>query len=324
MSILAGAAIMGGASLLSGALGASATRDAARTSARSANRAAELTNQQYMQTRQDLSPYRRVAVGDPIYRYMEDLEDADSINLDMRNREIIGSGRRGRTFDDEGRLIDPATGQPEVIGYTGGALDELSDYGESRVDASAYFEDRGIPEFDFNLEEDPGYQFRKEEQARAIDRVAGGMGNLLSGNRLEEVMARSGDLASQEFGAAYGRGVDRYKMDVGREELLYGREADRYTRDYGREIDYLNRIANLANVGQTATTQTAAAGQTAAGRAGDLISRAGEAQAAGQIGAAQAWGNAIGGVAQAAGMYAMSPSTRYTTDYSIPMISRSY
>ncbi|MBK9497021.1 MAG: hypothetical protein IPO08_21420 [Xanthomonadales bacterium] len=55
---IVGGAIMGGVSLLGGAIGASATRSAARTQADAANRATDLTNAQYQQTREDNADWR--------------------------------------------------------------------------------------------------------------------------------------------------------------------------------------------------------------------------------------------------------------------------
>ena len=58
---------LGGAVLGSAYLGSKASKDAAATMAGSADAAAQLQYEQYLQTRQDLSPYREVATGEEIY-----------------------------------------------------------------------------------------------------------------------------------------------------------------------------------------------------------------------------------------------------------------
>ena len=253
---------------------------------------------------------------------------------------------------------------------------------------------------DFDMSQDPGVRFRQQEQERAINRNMAGMGKTFSGNRLEELMSRSGDLASQEYAAAegrnvrnyelerqaeqesYGRGLsaydiqrqneatgygrersifdvgyqregdvysrdltaydaarqneaigygrdvdaygrdyglatDRYNAATGRENLLYGRGVGDYAREYGAEGDYLNRLANLSNIGQTATNTAATLGAGAAANQGAYISGAGNTAAAAQIGGASAWQNALGDLTSLGTQYAMSRPQPYTPNYNL-------
>lgn len=150
------------------------------------------------------------------------------------------------------------------------------------------------PEFqsrEFNFEADPGYAFRQAQGEKAIRRAAAGMGGFASGATLADMAGFNQDLASQEYGAAYGRYIgeedrrrQRYQQDLGfdygqysddfgrgygmyRDDLStrYGMYSDDYSRDVGAATDRYNRIANLAGVGQTAATNIAgtsmAAGQ---------------------------------------------------------------
>jgi hypothetical protein len=174
------------------------------------------------------------------------------------------------------------------------ALDIYTGYGQSKVAPGDYLKDSYDLEFD--LYQDPSYQFRVGEQERAINRNSAGYGNLLSGNRLEEIMARSGELASQEYANAYGRAV-------GERNFAYKSDIDRYNLEYGQESDYLNRLYGIVGSGQNAAAQTGAFGANAANTSGRLIAQAGDAQAAGQVGAANAYSNAIGGISNAVGMY---------------------
>lgn len=125
---------------------------------------------------------------------------------------------------------------------------------------------------------DPGYQFRIQQGEQGIDRAAGARGSRYSGATLKALARFNSDQASQEYGKAY----DRYNNDV-------------TTR--------FNRLASVAGVGQTATAQTAAAGQQAVMTAGQAIQNAGTARASGYVGTA----NAInGGIGQAVNSYQLS------------------
>lgn len=375
-----GAAIVGGA-VVGGYMTSQASKSAAGTGAAASDRASQMQYEQYMQGRQDLSPYREVATG----------------------AEIL---------DSDGN----------VVGYEGGALNQLADYGRSQISPGDYIPDSNIPtyqsstigdmpsidqrvsdfgyksdipkfdvqgdipEFDsmqFDIYKDPSYEWRKEEMLRGLDRTAGATGKITSGNRMEDIMERTGEMASQEYGAArdrmvqdygirrenessqygrdvygygedrnregdlygratseygltrgaedarYGRGVDEYGRTYGRdvdqygrdltaynaqtsqEAGMYGRGVDDYGRAYSQEGDYLNRLSSLANVGQTATNTGVQAGTQAAYYGGQAVQAAGQAQAAGQIGVANAYSNTIGDLTSLYAMNQYQPSNTY-------------
>lgn len=238
------AAAVVGTSAVSGWLGADASKDAANTSANASMYGANLTNDQFLQTQENLSPWYNTGAN---------------------------------------------------------ALAQYSNYGRSRVNPNDY-----IPAFDasqFNLYMDPSYQFRWGEQNKAINANMAGMGKVVSGNRLDEIMKRSGEMASQEYGNAYNRQMNEYNMGV-----------DAFTRAYGMESDYLNRLWGVAGSGQNAAAQLGAFGSNNANSIANMTQSAANAQAAGQIGAANAWSGALGDVAS---MYAMSqPPQMYYNNYS--------
>ncbi len=111
----------------------------------------------------------------------------------------------------------------------------------------------------------PGYQFRMQEGLKALQRSAAARGQLQSGSTMKGITEYGQGMASQEYG------------------------------------DYMNRLAALSGVGQTATTQTGQFGQAMAGNVGQAMIQAGEARASGYAGAANAWGGALQGVGQAVG-----------------------
>lgn len=451
---VAGAVAVG--SLGSGYMGAKAAEKAAETSAAAADRAGALTQAQYEQTREDLSPYREVAVGRAAGTSFDEAGFVEAqARWDKDRAAIKVLPGRGQTKalerDRANAAIDALGARPTrqdftTQNYEGGALGQLAGYGRSQVSPGDYIPSSDVPQlsdyteglpdirsdipgfdvsglppawnlrgdvpsFDvqseqptydpnFDMYQDPGVRFRQQEQERAINRSMAGMGKTLSGNRLEELMSRSGDLASQEYAAAearnvrnyelerqaeqegYGRGLtsydiqrqneaagygrersifdvgyqregdvysrdltaydaarqneamgygrdvdaygreyglatDLYNAATGRENLLYGRGVGDYSRAYGAEGDYLNRLANLSNIGQTATNNTAALGAGAAATQGAYIQGAGNAAAAGQIGQASAWQNAIGGLTSLGTQYAMSRPQPYAPNYNI-------
>ena len=99
--------------------------------------------------------------------------------------------------------------------------------------------------------QDPGYQFGLSQGQLALDRKASAMGGRVSGAALKAAARYGSDYASNGYQAAYQRGQDR-----------------------------LNRLAALANVGQTATGNVSSAGQNSTNAISNLISSQGNANAA--------------------------------------------
>lgn len=346
-----GIAVGGITGLAGGYLGAEGSRDAAAISSEGDMYAADIQQQQWLQNRRDLMPWTDVALGEASYDQVIDPSTFDDSREGQINRALYDSMLLSGQIDREGYRLTSSGARTET-GREGGSLQELAGYGRSQVAPGEYIPASNLPAFDpqsnvqdfdiyggqpeynplVDMSRDPGVQFRQQEQERAINRNMAGMGKVLSGNRLEELMARSGDLASQEYGAAYGRGLQDYELDRAREATTYGRdvtgfdygraaESDRYGRDltaydagmakenllygrgvadygraYGEEADYLNRLANLSNVGQIASTNIASQGTTMASGVGSNISSAADARAAGVLGQTGAWQGALGDV----------------------------
>lgn len=99
------------------------------------------------------------------------------------------------------------------------------------------------------LQMDPGYGFRLSEGLKALDRQAAARGGLISGGALKAAQRYGQDLASQEFGNAYGR------------------------------------LAGLAQIGPAAAGVTNALGQQYAGAAGQNLMAGGQAAGQGYLGA---------------------------------------
>jgi len=136
-----------------------------------------------------------------------------------------------------------------------------------------------------DLETDPGYQFRLAQGEQALRRAQAAKGARFGGRALKEAQRFGQGLASQEFGAAYGRFQDW--------------QANRY-----------NRLANLAGLGQSAASNSAGvttatsgniAGQGLAtgARVGNLLMQGGAAQGRGLLGAGAAQAQGYLGAASA-------------------------
>ena len=122
---------------------------------------------------------------------------------------------------------------------------------------------------------DPGYAFRLSEGMKALDRTAASRGGLLSGATLKGAQRYAQDLASQEYTNAF----NRYQA----------------TR-----TGTLNPLQSLSGGAQTSANVLTGAAGTLGGQLGANIIGAGNAQAAGQIGQANA---IVGGLGQGINFY---------------------
>lgn len=121
------------------------------------------------------------------------------------------------------------------------------------------------------LEQSPGFQFRLGEGLKALERSAAARGTLLTGGTL--------------------KGLQRYAQDYA-------------SGEYGQRV---NQLSNLAALGLNAAGGAGNAASSYGQHAGDLLTQAGNAQAAGQVGAANAWAGGIsGGINNALQMYYLS------------------
>lgn len=128
---------------------------------------------------------------------------------------------------------------------------------------------------------DPGVQFRRDEGQRGIEAGASARGGVLSGGAMKALSRFNSDLASQEYGQAFGR----YQNDLG----------SRY-----------NRLAGVAGVGQQAVNSGNEASQVyvnnmqqGANNISNNIQNGANARASQYINT----GNAIAGAANTIGGY---------------------
>jgi hypothetical protein len=116
---------------------------------------------------------------------------------------------------------------------------------------------------------DPGYGFRLAEGQKALDRQAAARGGLISGGALRAAQRYGQEMGSQEYTNAF----NRY-------------QTERQAR--------LNPLQSLAGMGQTSVAQLGQAGQTMATNVGNLMTGGAAANAAGQVGVANALTGGLG------------------------------
>lgn len=119
------------------------------------------------------------------------------------------------------------------------------------------------------FQQDPGYAFRLSEGQKALDRSAAARGGLISGGALRAATRYGQDMGSQEYQNAF----NRYQIE---------RNAQ------------LAPLQSLAGIGQTTATQLGQTGATNAANVGNYLTGGAAAQAAGQVGMANAFTGGLG------------------------------
>lgn len=240
-----------------GKTGANAARDAGQMQANASKYAADISQKQYEQTRQDQMPWLNAGK-----EALGGLTD------------YIGQNKQ---FDDKwgGRLESAYQG-----GQLTGGLDPN------------------------NFQNDPSYQFRKQQGMDGLQSSAAAGGSLLSGAALKSLNQYNSDLASQEYGNAWQR-------DQAEKQNLFGVLSGNRSQDYSlfsnEDTRQYNQLANMAGVGQQTANNLGVFGQQNAATQGDARINGANMQANGLIGAAGAKTNGINNLLgigmKAAGMF---------------------
>jgi hypothetical protein len=156
----------------------------------------------------------------------------------------------------------PPSGALGTGTYAGGDAG-AADYGK-------YARDFSMADF----QQDPGYAFRFGEGQKALDRQAAARGGLISGGALRAATRYGQEMGSQEYGNAF----NRYQTN---------------------RANQLQPLGSLVSSGQAAAAgQAAQAGQYGV-NAGNLMTQAGQAIGAGQLGSANTLAGGLGMAASA-------------------------
>lgn len=103
------------------------------------------------------------------------------------------------------------------------------------------------------LAQDPSYQFRSDEQLRGLEQSAAGKGLLRTGGTYRGLLDLSGQLASQEYGAANARKLGAYQTNA-QTGLAYNQNANQNALQFGQA-----NINNALNAQQQGYNQAAGA-----------------------------------------------------------------
>jgi hypothetical protein len=249
---------------------------AANASARGANNATGESARQYDTTRGDLAPYRVTGGGalNALGRLFG-LPTTTAEQWQSQQPQLVGDTElpAGTTTRSVGKgwyevwhggnrigTLRPGGANGQFINDTGADIPGLLRQNQQQSQAA---QGGGTPDMS-GFFTSPGYQFRRSEGMRGIERSAAARGGAFSGNALRALSEFNSNIASDEFG------------------------------------NYVNQLAGIAGVGQTATNQTAAYGADHAATAGANARYAGDARASGISDRANIVGqgvNMLGGIA---------------------------
>lgn len=264
-----GMVAVAGATLVTGVMANNASNRAASGAQSAAQNANQLQWDMYQQNRGDQAPWRNTggaALGQ--LGNLMGLQSQGAFNSDLYLKD-----------HPEVAAAMAENGKSAYDFY-------LSKYGENNAEGSKYF--GGSPEFgsmgrDFSMSDyqaDPGYQFRLEQGAKALERAGAARGSQLSGAQMKGLTDYNSGMASQEYGNAYNRFMQ-----------------NRTTR--------FGELSNLAGLGQSSVGQTGQTGANTANQMGNNLT--GAATVAGNAGMANAgtWGNSLNGLANSWNQYQM-------------------
>lgn len=134
--------------------------------------------------------------------------------------------------------------------------------------------------------ETPGYQFTQQQGIDAISRSAAARGALGSGSTLKALQSFGSGLADSTYNDVFNRAMAGYNSQLQRAQV-------------GAQFQQqgFNQLLSPAVLGVGATESLNQLGQGVASNVGNLMTQQGNAQAAGTVGSANAWGGGIQGAA---------------------------
>lgn len=247
-----------GASVASGLLGYQASQDAADASANASNNATSAQMAMFQQTKAGLAPWQQAGV--PALQQLMYLTGV------------------GKTKDDFAQQLRDS-GKYNIVTSNSGLTKTEIDSGALDKEATRLFEMQssqpgfGALSKPFTLQDfqtDPGYEFRKSEGEKAIQRGALARGMDSSSATMKTLSGFNQNLASDEFNTAYQRNM-------------------------ANKSQTFNLLSYLSGSGQNAAAVTGQAGVNTAAGVSQSIMAGGNAQAQGIMGGASALSNAFQG-----------------------------
>jgi Zn-finger nucleic acid-binding protein len=143
-----------------------------------------------------------------------------------------------------------------------GQMGELYDQGAFNMPN----EDLEGPAFQFDMQMDPGYQFRMDRAMNALKSANSARGNRLSGGSMAGLMDRAQGVASDEYSNAYNRAYGKYGDE-------YNRRGNAYNRRASNMANQFNMLSGMGGMG--AAQQAVGAGQNYASGMGNIFANQG-------------------------------------------------
>jgi hypothetical protein len=148
------------------------------------------------------------------------------------------------------------------------------------------------PTFSFNptqaqLEQTPGYQFTLQQGLKNTNNALAAKGLNLSGAQAKGLSQFTTGLASNTYQQQYQNALQNFMTN------------------YNVQSDLYNRYGGLTQLGQNSAAGVGTAGLQTANNAGNYLTQGANAQAAGQIGAANAINQGLGGVSSNGLLYSL-------------------
>lgn len=188
-------------------------------------------------------------------------------------------GKNGQFVNDTGAQL----AMPQASGTSASGADINSDgYAADNTGLATGYLSQTFGPQQFAAGMDPGYQWRQQQGTQAVLNGAAAGSGSLSGPALAALLSRSQGEASQEYGNAF----DRFQTQQG---------------------NIYQRLTGLAQLGQNAAAGVGAQGVQTGANIGANITGAANASAAGQIGAANAYGGTASDLGSLAYMYSQRP-----------------
>jgi hypothetical protein len=290
MTFVAAATVVG--SLIS----ADAASSAARTQAKSADRAADLQREQFERGVELQEPFRQAGIlgqnrlmtllglggtaqyDDTAYNkalqdYNARLSALDPSQFTTGGGYVTGAGDSGTDYyDPSGGTFNQKAYDAARAGIVAPDREQFRMAGgdTGAADFGKYATAEYTPEM-FAKGIDPGYQFRLKEGMQGLERSAAARGGLLSGATLKGITRYGQDAASQEYTNAF----NRYQAE---------------------RAGTLNPFQSMAGQGQSTANTLTNLGMNYANQAGEAYMGAGNARASGYVGGANAINQGISGI----------------------------
>lgn len=319
---LAAAFVVGGAGLVGGAISAGASKSAANTQAQAADRAAQVQQNMFDTTRADLNPF--ISGGQNGLAILMKQLGITPATADVTNPDGTITKGTPAQFDPNAPLVaqqgqfDPGMGKFNFDAFKNG---------QGPLNLSAFNFDPN------NLENTPGYQFQLKQGLDAVQHQGARGGGALGGNSLRAMQDYAQGLAGTTYQQQFGNALSSYNANTDSAFKNYTTNFDTSLAGYGtnqnnalqnfqtnyntglstfntnagvtqqNKSNIFDMINSLLQTGQTSAAGAGNIGATTGANIGNAYMQAGNASAAGTVGAA----NAIsGGINNASQMYLLS------------------